>query len=1052
MKKQRFDLKIIIFFLIFFAGVAYSENRPTHYVPEGKSVKAVNGKAKFNRGLYGAHSGFRVDCSDMPEFGIYLPGMGGNLTFILPEGDCIARYTPGRMDYEKGGVELEVQVLRKSDTIYSDMAFWVLKNNSDKPVEIPVRFGGVSDKKFSRAGDLGVDDPTCFDLKPEYCIGNSYKVEGNKVSVEYGIKERKNISLIIPAKRYQITSMPAYEGVIELQPREEAFIALTPSSVITEESLPTLLSKAEQERKELSSGLIINTPDPWINPIGGALSVAADGIWSGEAWLHGSIGWRTPHLGWRGAYAGSALGLRDRALTHFKTYAQNQITDTPPVYDHPRQDSALNLARAEKKWGTPMYSNGYICRRPGKKDEMSHYDMNMVYIDAMLRHFRHTGDTAAMKELFPVVKLHLDWEKRNFDPDGDHLYDAYCCIWASDALYYSGGAVTHSSAYNLFANRLAAQVAEAIGEDPTPFINEANGIAAAIDSILWMPERGHWAEYKDKGGHQRLHPSAALWTIYHAIDSEIADPFKNFAATCYIDREIPHIPVEGEGIDGDLFTLSTTDWKPYSWSINNVAIAEVMHTALAFWQAGRNEEAFKLMKSVATDNMYLGASPLNFGQISHYDKARGECYRDFADPIGVWSRALTEGLFGIRPDLLSKDHCVNIIPGFPADWEEVSISLPHISYSFKKEGNRSIYDINHLYGQNVDMKFTLPVKGVESVTVNGHPAEWESVENSISTPRIVINAGSEPQLEIEIIEKVDLNPSPTGLKHQEGHISFIEVSDGTLNWWIPEINQLAKDDFIPENGFENIATDLCETIDISKHYNASVTDIFQNEYLSPRPQVTTLQLPKQGIGEWCHPLLMANIDDSGLRERLVAEGETLRTEIGIPFKLTATGDNIIFTSLWDNYPDTALLNLDGKASHLYLLMAGSTNHMQADIENARIIVGYTDGTTQTTPLINPYNWAPIELDFYNDEHAFALAPGALPPYRMSLKTGHISRNLGEELGIQGVADRYIDGGAAILLDIPADPDRELESISLETLSGDVVVGLMGLTLQRPGNQ
>lgn len=36
----------------------------------------------------------------------------------------------------------------------------------------------------------------------------------------------------------------------------------------------------------------------------------------------------------------------------------------------------------------------------------------------------------------------------------DGLYDAYCCIWASDALYYNSGAVTHSSAYNYRANKL----------------------------------------------------------------------------------------------------------------------------------------------------------------------------------------------------------------------------------------------------------------------------------------------------------------------------------------------------------------------------------------------------------------------------------------------------------------------------------------------------------------------------------------------------------------------------------------------------------------------
>ena len=39
-------------------------------------------------------------------------------------------------------------------------------------------------------------------------------------------------------------------------------------------------------------------------------------------------------------------------------------------------------------------------------------------------------------------------------------------------------------------------------------------------------------------------------------------------------------------------------------------------------------------------------------------------------------------------------------------------------------------------------------------------------------------------------------------------------------------------------------------------FNANVTDIFRNEYLTPRSPYTTLQLPVQGIGEWCHPKLL----------------------------------------------------------------------------------------------------------------------------------------------------------------------------------------------------
>ena len=1018
--------------------------RPQHYIPDSISAVTINGETRFNRGLYGAHSGFRIDCSDFPEFGIYLPRMGGNLLITLPEGECLARYTPGRMDYEQGGVTLETQVGRDID-----YALWAITNNNNHPVTIPVRFGGVADKKFSREGDLGVDDPSCFDLKPEYCTGNTYKVNGDSVTVEYGKGERKALSLVIQAKRYNINDLPAYQGEIELLPGQQTIIALFPKADLPSVSLEHLLDQAEKGRRELVSGVNFHTPDPWINPISGALAVAADGIWGGEAWLHGSIGWRTPHLGWRGAYAGSALGRYDRALTHFKTYAANQITDIPPIYSHPRQDSTLNLARAEKKWGTPMYSNGYITRRPGKKDEMSHYDMNIVYIDAMLRYFRQTGDTISMRELFPVIKLHLEWEKRNFDPDGDNLYDAYCCIWASDALYYNGGAVTHSSAYNLFANRLAAQVAEAIGEDPSPYIREAEGIAAAIDSILWLPDRGHWAEYREALGHQRVHPSAALWTVYHAIDSEIADPFKYYAATCYINREIPHIPVKGEGVEDGLFTLSTTPWKPYSWSINNVAIAEVIHTSLAFWQAGRNEEAFKLLKSVAIDNMYLGASPLNFGQISYYDKARNECYRDFADPIGVWSRALTEGLFGIRPDMLAKIPKVDLVPGFPAEWEEASVSLPNISYSFKREGKRSVYKISNRYKNNPRLYLTVPIKGIKSVKANGYEADWKSAENSIAIPRVIIDCGTEPELEIEIIESDSFVPFLTGNERREGPVTFHELRDGKISWWSPEISHLDPAVEIPANGFGDICPELCETIDLQNSYNAYVSDIFRNEYLSPRTNVTTLQLPKQGMGEWCHPLLTADIDDSGLRQRLEQEEGILNTETGLSFRLPAHGKNIIFTSLWDNYPHMATVKLSGNASHLYLLMAGSTNHMQYGIENGRLCVRYTDGYEETTPLVNPHNWAPIELDFYNDDYAFALAPGTLPPYRLHLKTGQMSRTLGDDLGIKGAADRYIEGGAGIVLDIPTDPQRELESLTLETLSGDVVIGLMGLSIQRP---
>ncbi len=1028
------------------AGVA------PHYHPDGNSAVTVNGTARFNRGLYGAHTGFRVDCSDMPEFGIYLPRMGGNLRFTLPEGNITARYTPGKMTYLGGGVDIEAQVMRSYN-----VALWSLTNTTDRPISIPVRFGGVAEKKFSREGDLGVDKPDCFDLKKEYCAGNVYSVRDTLVTVEYGVKERKSVNLLIPATQKSVNDMPAFEGVIELQPGATEYVAFFPAetSPATYAELPALMRQAEVEREELASTFSFTTPDEYLNPIAGALSVAADGIWSGEAWLHGSIGWRTPHLGWRGAYVGDAIGWHDRALTHFRTYAANQVTDIPQIFNHPCQDSILNLARAEKRWGTPMYSNGYICRRPGKMEEMSHYDMNIVYIDAMLRHFRHTGDTAVMRELFPVVKLHLDWEKRNFDPDNNHLYDAYCCIWASDALYYTGGDVTHSSAYNYFANLLAAEVAEAIGEDGSAYRDEAAAIKSAIHSALWLPERGHWAEYRDLMGHKRVHPSAAVWTIYHAIDSEIADELEAYAATTYVDREIPHIPVGDTGYS----TISTTNWKPYSWSINNVAIAEVMHTALVYWQAGRPDEACRLMKGVVMDNMYYGASPLNFGQISQYDAARGECYRDFADPIGVWSRALTEGLFGIRPDMIGSEKVLTIRPGFPPDWNSASVSLPNVEYKFNRDGSTTRYDIANRYGNGSSVRLIVPVKGsVGTVTVNGKQAQWKAYPQSIEQPWIVVDAGTEPQVVVEISADSELAGTPTGNVRREGPVEFTEMADGALLWWAVEQHPVAPICEIATNGFDDIAGDRCKPIDISESFNASVNDIFRNEYLSPRPAVTTLQLPKQGIGEWCHPKDSANIDDSGLRRIAAQNKGIISTELGIDFATPAEGNNVVYTSLWDNYPDSVTIPLKGKGSHLYLLMAGSTNHMQAYIPNGEIRVEYTDGSSESVSLVNPYNWAPIEQDFFTDDHAFALPEGVLPPYRMMLSNGRIGRSLenigaflpaqGDEKGLLSADGRRVDGGAATMLDIPINPSKKLRSLSLETLSNDVVIGIMAITLQK----
>ena len=448
------------------------------------------------------------------------------------------------------------------------------------------------------------------------------------------------------------------------------------------EQLPLLFQKTEKERAKKASRIQLTTPEPELNTLGGALSLAADAIWEDPSFMHGAVAWRMRLNGWRGAYAADMLGWHDRARKHFSSYAKSQITT--PLSAPVVMDTALNLARGLEKLGTSLFSSGYISRNPNGDFRAHHYDMNLVFIDQLLHHFNWTGDTAYGREMWPLLRRHLDWEKRNFDADGDGLYDAYAAIWASDALQYSGGGVTHSTAYNYRANKMAAELANMLGEEAEPFRREAQHILEAVNRELWMKDKGWYAEYKDLMGNRLVHPSAALWTIYHALESGLPDAFQAWQSLDYVHHYFKKIPIRAKGLkDSTLYTISTSSWQPYTWSLNNVVLSELLHTSLAYWQGNRKEEAFRLWKSSLVESMYLGASPGNFQQLSFYDAIRKELYRDFADAVGMAARSLVEGLFGIRltHPLLCIFHLVYFIAPLwvnstPFDWPSSKLRLP----------------------------------------------------------------------------------------------------------------------------------------------------------------------------------------------------------------------------------------------------------------------------------------------------------------------------------------------------------------------------------------
>jgi hypothetical protein len=1187
------------------ASAAPGDPRPVRYHPEGTDFVIHDGPDFFNRPLYGGNAGFRIEAGDRPEFAIYLQGRCGNLRLgLLPADSSLkalwlfdarsvtARYRPGSMVYEirdplLGNGSLTVTAIPMSGT-----EGLIVRTETIGPVP-PVRlvwaFGGASGERGRRNGDLNAENEPLgrfFQVMPSDCKDNHFKLRPDGFTLPLtactmvGLLPRGAKSKLADATKWnnpalllesagKATATPVAAGEIPLVSARPVFLGF---HTVRPKQLPAVVAAglaeafeaAEAYRESLVGRLAVKTPDPHINAAAAAITVAADAIWDKreEAYMHGAVAWRVRLLGWRAAYTGDALGWHERTRRHLAGFAARQ--DTSPVPSSiPPADGKFNLARNE----SALHGNGDF-----SVVEPRHYNMNLVGVDTLLRHLLWTGDLAFAAEMWPVLERHLARERRLFrrtyGPEKLPLYEAYACIWASDELIYNGGGTTHATAYNYWHNLMAARIARLIGRDPVPYQNEADLIDRAMKSELWLADRGWFAEYKDWLGKQSVHPDAGVWSFYHTLDSQAATPLEAWQASRFVDTRIARIPLRGPGVPEGNFTVATTNWMPYQWSINNVALAESAHTALAYWQAGRADAALPLFKGSLLDAMFMGACPGNVGMTSQSDTFSGERYRDFADAVGITSRAMVEGLFGITPDLLAGE--LRVRPGFPAAWDHAEISQPGIGFIFRREGLMETYDISSRLAQPVKLTLEIPAlrDRVASVTINGKTADWRVLTDSVGAPRIAVSAppadrsvvviewtGGKPDvpefpsvraqgatfsvhfsnakpLEVkdpqgvlgnEILRDHQLLAETTG---RNGHrTAFVRLEQGALEWWQPlefelrpaiEILSDPKQDetglrFRLRNNGDTALTGQAavtlarrqhsmalnvpaggesaeivlaseslppgshpvrvdfgggatadgvivnwrlrptasaagwEAVDLTKHFNDRLTRIFENEYLSPRSPFCSLALPKQGIGGWCHYGLTAEIDDSGLRAAAEKSGGVLHSELGIPFKTSGVGEgnNILFTSLWDNHPDEATVPLTGHAARACLIMAGTTNSMQCRFDNGEVVITYADGGASRLVLHSPVNWWPIEQDYHIDSHAFA-RPEPVPP-RLDLMTGRLRIMSPVDCKSRG---KRIPGGAATILDLPLDPARELESLTLRALGNEVIIGLMALTLDR----
>jgi len=208
-------------------------------------------------------------------------------------------------------------------------------------------------------------------------------------------------------------------------------------------------------------------------------------------------------------------------------------------------------------------------------------------------------------------------------------------------------------------------------------------------------------------------------------------------------------------------------------------------------------------------------------------------------------------------------------------------------------------------------------------------------------------------------------------------------------------------------------------LDIASHFNDNLALVHTHEYLSPRSPYCSLQIGIDLYREWCSQYVKpcGELDLSLLKREL--RGGILHTAAGVPFRIPADGRNIVFVSQWDNHPSRVTIPVGQTAGHVYLLMASVTNPMQSGVVNGRVILHLDGGDREVLELINPGN---LNWCVTHPPHLYG------PPHIIQPAVP-----LGEHV-------------VATLYSMPVRRPGRIESLVLEAVSNESVIGLMGVTL------
>ncbi len=891
----------------------------------------------------------------------------------------------------------------------------------------------------------------------------AYPVEG-----QIGVIEAANLEAMQRVKAEFPGALPVLSGIIQANgARQDLYWNIKPVDPEKKNSgrmaPQTAWLRGRQRVEDLASRIVVQTPDAKLNALASASVAVIDALWYDPVYVHGAMLWNIPFPGWRTLYGGAMYGWHDRVKKEAQYYLASQIKNS--TKQHAKADSSLLLTLQHQD--SRFYGNGRI-----EKDQMF-YNFQSQFFDQLITAWRCTGDRELEQLLQPALELHLQWQEECFDPDGDGIYESYINGWPTDSQWYHGGGTAEETSYAYRGHRAAQEMASRKGDLAlaAEHAKKMDKIRQGFFSKLWIDKKGYSGAYREQGGYGRLHEDPWLYSIFLPIDAGLVSREQAVGSLYYTQAALQNdrMPAGGRRV-------WTSNWVPGIWSVRELYPGDNYHLALAYFLSGMGDDGWDILKGTFYESAFNSSVPGDLGT-----KNGGT---DFNDCAGMFTRVLVEGLFGYRPDY--PDNRVTLSPQLPSEWESASIRTPDFAFRYLFEPKRITANIHLNKRASTDFYLPVRVTGIRKVLVNGQPWRWELLPGlGSSVLHLQVPAGTDADIKVYPVDmiqsfdpiRVEKNTNdPFPLTFVEARITSVTdlqkvltrsvIEDGRLSGIVSNntgdhtllvdvvvekapqtriVYMNVTDPGVVKKEAEKTLSQVplgadWECLNISDFFNADVRTIFQQKYLSPRPNTVSVRIGSDGYSPWTFlfwkqspPVIRLDSIPFLLKNR-----HQLMTTHKVPFYWNDDTKNIAFTSLWDNWPDsiTAPVNRQGEA--VWLLICGSTNPMQCHIANAHLLLNYADGSTDTLALVPPLNYwnlTPIDIragtagqlsrgDYTHDLDRFCVPK----PWPATVPLGENCR--------------------AMLLNRRLKPGIELQTVTLQALSQEVVVGLMGISIQK----